>query len=341
MTQTVQSASAQVRRGDGTSLVSTADLPPRGHFIANEFTAEANSETLDIVNPAHESVLSSVVVGTADDVDRAVAAAIAAKTGWARLVPKQRAEILHQIADRVAEHADVLARLESANTGKPLMVSRDDVAQTIDTFRFMAGAARSITSQAAADYAEGHLSVILREPLGVIGVVTPWNYPLLMAAWKIAPILAAGNVMVLKPSEQTPLTTLKFAELVADLLPAGVFNVVTGYGSVVGNRLSGHPQIDMIALTGSVNSGKAVAHNASESLKRVHLELGGKAPVIIFDDAHLAEAAERAARRRVLELRAGMRRRLPGAGARVGGRTVHRPPGPRSRLPGGGRTRRR
>jgi len=171
------------------------------------------------------------------------------------------------------------------------MVSHDDVAQTIDTFRFMAGAARSITSQASADYAESHLSVILREPLGVIGVVTPWNYPLLMAAWKMAPILAAGNVLVLKPSEQTPLTTLKFAELVADLLPAGVFNVVTGYGSVVGNRLSGHPQIDMIALTGSANSGKALAHNASESLKRVHLELGGKAPVIIFDGANLDEAA--------------------------------------------------
>ena len=318
-----------------------ADLPPRGHFIANEFTAEANSETLDIVNPAHESVISTVIVGTADDVDRAVAAAIAAKTGWARLVPKQRAEILHKIADRVAEHADVLARLESANTGKPLMVSHDDVAQTIDTFRFMAGAARSITSQAAADYAEGHLSVILREPLGVIGVVTPWNYPLLMAAWKIAPILAAGNVMVLKPSEQTPLTTLKFAELVADLLPAGVFNVVTGYGSVVGNRLSGHPQIDMIALTGSVNSGKAVAHNASASLKRVHLELGGKAPVIIFDDAHLAEAAS--ALRAAGYWNSGQE---CGAGCRVlvhesVAAAVHRPPGPRSRLPGGGRTRRR
>jgi aminobutyraldehyde dehydrogenase len=171
------------------------------------------------------------------------------------------------------------------------MVARDDIAQTIDTFRFMAGAARSITSQAAGDYAEGHLSVIVREPLGAIGVVTPWNYPLLMAAWKIAPILAAGNVLVLKPSEQTPLTTLKFAELVADLLPAGVFNVVTGFGPVVGNRLSAHPQLDMIALTGSVNSGKAVARNASETLKRVHLELGGKAPVIVFDDADLAAAA--------------------------------------------------
>ena len=151
--------------------------------------------------------------------------------------------------------------------------------------------ARDITSQAAGDYAEGHLSVIVREPLGAIGVVTPWNYPLLMAAWKIAPILAAGNVLVLKPSEQTPLTTLKFAELVADLLPAGVFNVVTGFGQVVGDRLSAHPQLDMIALTGSVNSGKALARNASATLKRVHLELGGKAPVIVFDDADLAAAA--------------------------------------------------
>jgi aminobutyraldehyde dehydrogenase len=291
MTQTVQSAPTQVRRGSGAPLVSAADLPPRGHFIANQFIAGTNGELLDIVNPTDESVITQVPVGTADDVDRAVEAAIAAKSAWAQVVPKQRAEILHRIADRVAEHAELLARLEAANTGKPLTVARDDVAQTIDTFRFMAGAARSITSQAAGDYAEGHLSVIVREPLGAIGVVTPWNYPLLMAAWKIAPILAAGNVLVLKPSEQTPLTTLKFAEHVADLLPAGVFNVVTGYGQVVGDRLSAHPQLDMIALTGSVNSGKAVARNASATLKRVHLELGGKAPVIVFDDADLAAAA--------------------------------------------------
>jgi aminobutyraldehyde dehydrogenase len=291
MTQTVQSSSAQVRRGDGTPLVSAKDFPPHGHFIANEFVAGGGGGSIDVVNPADGSVLTTVIEGTADDVDKAVQAAVAAKADWARLVPKQRAEILHKIADRLAENADVLARLESANTGKPLMVSHDDVSGSIDTFRFMAGAARAITSQAAADYAEGHLSVILREPLGVVGVVTPWNYPLLMAVWKIAPILAAGNTMVIKPSEQTPLTTLKFAQLVADLLPAGVFNVVTGYGPVVGNRLSGHPQIDMIALTGSVASGKAVAQNASQSLKRVHLELGGKAPVIIFDDANLHEAA--------------------------------------------------
>jgi aminobutyraldehyde dehydrogenase len=173
---------------------------------------------------------------------------------------------------------------------KPFAVSRDD-ASTVDTFRFFAGAARSATSQAAGDYTENHLSVIIREPLGVVGVVTPWNYPLLMAAWKIAPILAAGNTLVIKPSEQTPLTTMKFAELVGDLLPAGVLNVVTGTGPVVGARLSEHPDIDMIALTGSVNSGRAVAKGAAQSLKRVHLELGGKAPVVVFEDADLAAAA--------------------------------------------------
>ena len=183
------------------------------------------------------------------------------------------------------------------------------MAQTIDTFRFMAGALRAPTSAAAGRYAEDHLSVILREPLGVIGVVTPWNYPLLMAAWKMAPILAAGNTLVIKPSEQTPLTTLKFAELVADILPAGVVNVVTGYGPVVGARLAEHPDIAMIALTGSVRSGKAVARAAAESLKRVHLELGGKAPVVIFPDADLAGRRDRAARRRLLELRPGVRSR--------------------------------
>ena len=170
-------------------------------------------------------------------------------------------------------------------------MARDDVAQTIDTFRFMAGALRAATTMAAGDYAADHLSVILREPLGVVGVVTPWNYPLLMAAWKLAPILAARNTVVIKPSEQTPLTTLKLAELVADLLPPGVVNVVTGLGSVVGARLAEHPDIAMIALTGSARSGRAVARAASDSLKRVHLELGGKAPVVILEDADLEAAA--------------------------------------------------
>ncbi|WP_369265733.1 aldehyde dehydrogenase family protein [Streptomyces sp. R35] len=216
---------------------------------------------------------------------------MAAKDQWARLVPKERSELLHTIADRLAQNTELLSRLESANTGKPLAVSRDDVGMTIDTFRFMAGPMRATTSMAAGDYAENRLSVILREPLGVIGVITPWNYPLLMAAWKIAPILAAGNTLVIKPSEQTPLTTLKFAELVADLLPPGVLNVVNGYGAVAGARLAEHPDVNMIALTGSVNSGRAVARTAADTLKRVHLELGGKAPVVIFSDADLAAPA--------------------------------------------------
>ena len=236
-------------------------------------------------------MFARVPEGTADDVDAAVTAARAAQPAWGALTPKERGAVLLAIADRVEQNAGLLERLESVNAGKPNAVSADDVSSTVDTFRFMAGAARSITSQAAADYTADHLSVIIREPLGVIGVVTPWNYPLLMAAWKLAPILAAGNTVVLKPSEQTPLTTLKFAELVADLLPAGVLNIVTGYGPEVGGRLSTHPDIDMIALTGSVASGRAVAKAAAESLKRVHLELGGKAPVLIFADADLAAAA--------------------------------------------------
>jgi aminobutyraldehyde dehydrogenase len=275
-----------------TPLITVADLPPAQHFINGAFSELPARDVIDVIDPSTENVITHIPLGIVDDVDVAVAAAVAAARQWTRVVPKERSQILHRIADRLADNADVLVRLESANTGKPFAVARDDVDSAIDTFRFMAGALRATTSMAAGDYAENHLSVILREPLGVVGVITPWNYPLLMAAWKIAPILAAGNTLVIKPSEQTPLTTLKFAELVADLLPAGVFNVVTGLGPVVGARLAEHPDVDMIALTGSVNSGRAVARAAAETLKRVHLELGGKAPVVIFADADLANAAE-------------------------------------------------
>jgi len=280
-----------VRRVRAGGILKDGDLPPGQHFIDGAFRPGASGQSIDVVDPSSGTTIAQVAEGTADDTDIAVAAAYAAKDAWGALTPKQRSELLHQVADRVAENADLLARLESANTGKPSSVAQDDVAQTIDTFRFMAGALRAPTSAAAGRYAEDHLSVILREPLGVVGVVTPWNYPLLMAAWKMAPILAAGNTLVIKPSEQTPLTTLKFAELVADILPAGVLNVVTGYGPVVGARLAEHPDITMIALTGSVRSGKAVAQAAAASLKRVHLELGGKAPVVVFPDADLAAAA--------------------------------------------------
>ncbi|MBC2640372.1 MULTISPECIES: aminobutyraldehyde dehydrogenase [unclassified Rhodococcus (in: high G+C Gram-positive bacteria)] len=292
MSNTTLTGHVAVSRAAGGSLNVRDDLPPTQHYIAGAFDAvDTSGPRTEVVDPSTEQVIAAVPQGTVADVDRAVAAAVAAENDWAGLVPKERSTLLHRIADRIEQNSEVLARLESANTGKPFEVSNDDVAGTVDTFRFMAGALRATTSMAAGDYAENHLSVILREPLGVVGVVTPWNYPLLMAAWKIAPILAAGNTLVIKPSEQTPLTTLKFAELVADLLPAGVFNVVTGLGPTVGARLSEHPDIDMIALTGSVGSGKAVARGAADTLKRVHLELGGKAPVVIFDDADLDDAA--------------------------------------------------
>ncbi len=282
---------AAIRRSSHATLIGAHETAPVGQFIDGAFRPGSSGELIEVVDPCRERPIAQVPAGTVEDVDLAVAAALRAKAAWGRLTPKERSLILLQIADRVQDNSDLLVRLESANAGKPIAVSQDDVASTVDTFRFFAGAARSATSQAAGTYTQDHLSVIIREPLGVIGVVTPWNYPLLMAAWKIAPILAAGNTLVIKPSEQTPLTTLKFAELVADLLPAGVLNVVTGTGSVVGARLSEHPDIDMIALTGSVGSGRAVARGAAESLKRVHLELGGKAPVVIFEDADLAAAA--------------------------------------------------
>ncbi|MEA5455669.1 aldehyde dehydrogenase family protein [Sinomonas sp. JGH33] len=290
MTVSDQTAFTLRRASGAASLLAPEELPPAQHFIDGAFRDPAGG-LADVVEPCSEQAFAQVAVGTADDVDAAVAAAVAAKAEWGRMLPKERSGLLLRIADRVAEHYDLLVRLESADTGKPFSVSRDDVDSTIDCFRFMAGALRATTTMAAGDYAEDHLSVILREPLGVVGVVTPWNYPLLMAAWKIAPILAAGNTLVIKPAEQTSLTTLKFAELVADLLPAGVFNVVTGKGSVVGARLAEHPDVDMIALTGSVGSGRIVARAAAETLKRVHLELGGKAPVVIFDDADLDAAA--------------------------------------------------
>ena len=190
------------------------------------------------------------------------------------------------------QHADELAELESRNTGKPSGLAADDVAATVDTFRFMAGAVRAQVALAAGEYVEGSTSTVVREPVGVVGAITPWNYPLLMAAWKLGPILAAGNTCVLKPSEQTPLTTLRLAELVTDILPSGVLNVVTGDGAVVGAAIATHPDIDLVAVTGSVRAGQAVAAAAATTLKRVHLELGGKAPVLVFADADLDAVAD-------------------------------------------------
>lgn len=267
-------------------------LPPFGHFIGGKWVAPSTDATAEVENPATGEVLMRVPSGSVEDVDTAVAAAAAAKAGWAGTTPADRAAVLLRIADIIEANRGLLEALEAANTGKPAAVTEDDISSAIDTFRFSAGAARAFNTLGAGDYAAGHTSVILREPVGVVGVITPWNYPLLMAAWKIAPVLGAGNTMVLKPSEQTPLSTLKLAELIAAEVPAGVLNIVTGSGRVVGQRLSEHPGVDLVAITGSVGSGEKVAASAASTVKRVHLELGGKAPVVVFADADLEAAAK-------------------------------------------------
>ncbi|WP_082579288.1 aldehyde dehydrogenase family protein [Arthrobacter sp. Soil736] len=286
---TSETALFTVRRGGDMPAPS---LPPFGQFIGGAFVPSSSASTVDVVNPATEEILMQVPAGSVEDVDAAVAAAVAAKANWAAKTPKDRSSVLLRIAEIIEANRELLETLEAANTGKPAAVAEDDISSAIDTFRFAAGAARAFTAPGAGDYAENHTSVILREPVGVVGVITPWNYPLLMAAWKIAPILGAGNTMVLKPSEQTPLTTLKLAELIASEVPAGVLNIITGPGRVVGSRISEHPDVDLVAITGSVGSGQKVAASAASTVKRVHLELGGKAPVVVFEDADLEAAAK-------------------------------------------------
>ena len=200
--------------------------------------------------------------------------------------------MLLKLADLVDEHADELAELESRNVGKPLGYARDEMPICSDNLRFFAGAARLLEGKSAGEYMRGYTSFLRREPLGVVGGIVPWNYPLMMAVWKLAPALAGGNVQVLKPSEQTPLSLLRFAQLAADVIPAGVLNVVTGDGVPVGERIVTHPDVRLVSLTGDVETGKEIARTAADTLKRVHLELGGKAPVVVFDDADTAAVAE-------------------------------------------------
>lgn len=223
-----------------------------------------------------------------EQLDRAVASARTAFTSWSRTTPQERSLLLLRLADRIEEDSDAYAELESLNCGKPLTcVQNDEIPSVVDCFRFFAGAARCLQGSAASEYLAGYTSMIRRDPVGVIAQITPWNYPLLMAAWKLAPALAAGNCVVLKPSEMTPLTTLKLAELLAEIFPKGVANVVHGTGDGVGSALINHPGVRMISATGSIATGQKVVEAARASLKRTHLELGGKAPVIVFDDADL------------------------------------------------------
>ena len=247
---------------------------------------------LEIIDPTSGEVIAAIAKGGVADVDRAVASARKAFASWRRTTPASRAKVLMAVADVLDVHADELAVLESINTGKPLSVSRPEVTLAGDIFRFMAGAGRAMQEPATEEYVTGYLSMIRREPVGVVGAITPWNYPLLTAVFKIAGALAAGNTMVLKPSELTPLTTLRFMELVSDILPCGVLNVVVGTGAEVGSAISQHPDIALVSLTGSIVSGQRVIRDFARTLKPTHLELGGKAPVVVFDDADIDAVAD-------------------------------------------------
>jgi len=239
-----------------------------------------------VVDAATGLQIAEVAAATESQVDSAVAAAERAFAGWSQTPPKDRAALLLKVADRIEADAQSFASLESKNTGKPLAaVLGDEIPAIADVFRFFAGAARTQHGMAAGEYAAGFTSMIRRDPIGVIGSIAPWNYPLLMAAWKLAPAIAAGNTVVLKPSELTPLTALKLAEVFVALLPPGVVNIVCGRGDSVGAQLVSHPRVRMVSLTGDVSTGQKVLAAAAGNLKRTHLELGGKAPVIVFDDA--------------------------------------------------------
>jgi 1-pyrroline dehydrogenase len=257
------------------------------NFVNGRLVGSVEGEDEPIISPVDEKVLGKVPKGTAKDVDRAVEAAAAAFEKWQDSTPQDRSLLLLKLADRIEQAGDELAALEAANVGKPIGLAKAEIPFLVDNLRFFAGACRCMEGKAAGEYLAGYTSFIRREPVGVVGSIAPWNYPLMMAIWKIGPALAAGNTVVLKPSEQTPLTTIRLAELAADLFPPGVFNVITGHGDPVGAGLVRHPRVGMVSLTGDVATGKEVAKAASTSLKRVHLELGGKAPVVIFDDADM------------------------------------------------------
>jgi betaine-aldehyde dehydrogenase/aminobutyraldehyde dehydrogenase len=267
-------------------------VPALRNLVGGALVDGVDGAQRDILNPATGEVVARVPEGTQADVERAIEAAQAARIGWRDTTPGRRMELLLALADAVDAHAAELAALESLNVGKPMSLALEELPICSDELRFFAGAARTLSAPTAGEYAAGYTSMVRREPLGIVGQIAPWNYPLMMAIWKIAPALAAGNVVVLKPSELTPISTLSFAELAAEILPPGVLNVITGDGPGVGVGIVRHRAIAMVSLTGSVPTGKDIARAAADTLKRVHLELGGKAPVIVLDDADPKAVAE-------------------------------------------------
>jgi aminobutyraldehyde dehydrogenase len=258
---------------------------PAKNWIGGTWVEPESDRLDDVIDPATGEVIFRAASSGTIDVDRAVQAAEQAFESWSATTPRQRSEALLKLAQAIEDHAEEFTGIESANVGKPLSALPDEMDLTIDNFRFFAGGARTLEGRAAGEYMPGYTSWLRREPLGVVGQIAPWNYPLMMAAWKVGPALAAGNTVVLKPSELTPISALRLAELSADILPPGVLNVVTGQGEAAGVALVEHPDVAMVSLTGSVATGQAVMRAAAATLKRVHLELGGKAPVVILDDA--------------------------------------------------------
>ena len=241
-----------------------------------------------ILNPKTGETLLQMPEASPAQIEKAVGAAEKAFVEWSRTTPAQRSGYLLQIADRIEREADAFAALEALNCGKPInAVRNDEIPAIVDCYRFFAGAVRTMPGALAGEYLPGFTSMIRRDPIGIVAQIAPWNYPLMMMAWKLAPAIAGGNTVVFKPSEQTPLTALKMAKVLADILPEGVVNIVLGRGESVGNALINHPKVDMISITGDVATGKKVLQAAAKSVKRTHLELGGKAPVIVFDDADL------------------------------------------------------
>jgi 1-pyrroline dehydrogenase len=270
----------------------TLTAPRQQMFINGDWADAGSGETASVINPATEEEIAQVPKGNAADVDRAVAAARGAFDTWSQSTPQDRSKALYAFADAIEKDTETLSGLEQANVGKPKGTADFDVEFTVDNVRFFAGAARVVEGKAAGEYVSTHTSMLRREAAGVVGQVAPWNYPLMMAIWKLCPALAAGCTVVLKPASMTPLSAIRLAELAADIFPKGVFNVVTGPGGVVGQRLISHPDVDMVSLTGDTATGKEIAAAAAQTVKRVHLELGGKAPVLVYDDADMDALAE-------------------------------------------------
>jgi 1-pyrroline dehydrogenase len=262
-------------------------------FIGGQWVDPADGQTDDDINPATGDKIATVAVGAKEDVERAVAAAQKAYDEvWFDTPPKERSAMLLKLADAIDANGAELARLESIDVGKPITLSQGDIPFISDNLRFFAGAARCQEGKSTGEYERGFTSMIRREPLGVTVGICPWNYPLMMAIWKIGPALAAGNTSIIKPAQITPLTTLYLAELAADIFPPGVFNVVTGRGAVIGDALTRHPAVRLVSVTGDTATGKLIAAACAETVKRAHLELGGKAPVVVFDDADVDALVE-------------------------------------------------